>query len=123
MNGISNAEPSGPVDVSVIIPTYNRGSLITEAVESVLGQPALRVEVIVVDDGSNDDTLERLARYRDRIIIVQTNHGGAPHARNAGIKVARGRYVAFLDSDDRYLPHKLALQVAVLDRFPDVGLV
>lgn len=123
MNGIPNLEPSGPVDVSVIIPTYNRGSLITEAVESVLGQPVQRVEVIVVDDGSNDDTLERLAPYRDRIIIVQTNHGGAPHARNAGIKVARGRYVAFLDSDDRYLPHKLALQVAVLDRFPDVGLV
>jgi glycosyltransferase involved in cell wall biosynthesis len=120
---IPSALPSAPVDVSVIIPTYNRGSLITEAVESVLGQPVQRIEVIVVDDGSNDDTLERLAPYRDRITIVQANHGGAPHARNAGIKVAKGRYVAFLDSDDRYLPHKLALQVAVLDRFPDVGLV
>lgn len=120
---IANVEPSGPVDVSVVIPTYNRGSLITEAVESALGQSVPRVEVIVVDDGSNDDTLERLAPYHGRITIVQTNHRGAPHARNAGIKVARGRYVAFLDSDDRYLPHKLALQVAILDRFPGVGLV
>jgi glycosyltransferase involved in cell wall biosynthesis len=123
VNKFPSAGPSGPVDVSVIIPTYNRGSLITDAVESVLGQQVPRVEIIVVDDGSNDNTLQTLAPYRDRIIIVQTNHGGAPHARNAGIKVATGRYVAFLDSDDRYLPHKLAMQLAVLDRFPDVGLV
>jgi len=113
----------GPVDVSVIIPTYNRGAFIVEAVESVLAQTHHSVEVIVVDDGSTDDTLERLAPYRSDIIIVRTNHGGAPHARNAGMKVAKGKYVSFLDSDDRYLPHKLALQVQILDRFPDVGLV
>lgn len=112
-----------PVDVSVIIPTYNRGPFIVEAVESVLAQTYQNLEVIVVDDGSTDDTLTRLEPYRSNVIIVKTNHGGAPHARNAGMRVAKGQYVAFLDSDDRYLPHKLALQVQILDRFPDVGLV
>jgi glycosyltransferase involved in cell wall biosynthesis len=116
-------ERSAPVDVSVIIPTYNRGPLLIEAIDSVFAQTYKNVEVIVVDDGSSDDTLERLEPYRSKISIVNTNHGGAPHARNAGMKVAKGRYVAFLDSDDRYLPHKLALQVQILDRFPDVGAV
>lgn len=112
-----------PVDVSVIIPTYNRARLVVEAVESVLAQTYHNLEVIIVDDGSTDDTLERLEPYRSNISIVTTNHGGAAHARNAGMKVADGKYVAFLDSDDRYLPHKLALQVQILDRFPDVGMV
>lgn len=112
-----------PVDVSVIIPTYNRGPFLAEAINSVLAQTYQNVEVVVVDDGSSDDTLERLQPYGSKISIVTTNHGGAAHARNAGMKVAKGRYVAFLDSDDRYLPHKLALQVQILDQFPDVGLV
>lgn len=123
MSTLESGRPSGPVDVSVIIPTYNRGAFIAEAVESVLAQTWRSVEVIVVDDGSTDDTFARLEPYRANIVIVRTNHGGAPHARNAGMKVARGKYVAFLDSDDRYLPHKLALQIQILDRFPDVDLV
>lgn len=117
------AERNAPVDVSVIIPTYNRGSFITEAIDSVLTQTYQNVEVIVVDDGSSDDTLDRLQLYGSKISIVTTSHGGAAHARNSGMKVAKGKYVAFLDSDDRYLPHKLALQVQMLDRFSDVGLV
>lgn len=123
MNGDPSVGCDRGVDVSVVIPTYNRGSLATEAVESVLAQTYQGAEVIVVDDGSSDDTLERLEPYRSRISVVQTHHGGAAHARNAGMKVARGKYVAFLDSDDRYLPHKIALQVQVLDRFPEIGMV
>lgn len=123
MNTGQRSDLFGAVDVSVIIPTYNRGHFVVEAVESVLAQSYQSVEIIVVDDGSTDDTLDRLKPYSSNILIVKTNHGGAPHARNAGIKVARGKYVAFLDSDDRYLPHKLALQVQILDRFPDVDLV
>jgi GT2 family glycosyltransferase len=111
------------VDVSVIIPTYNRGAFIVEAIESVLAQTYPSVEIVVVDDGSTDDTLDRLAPYQSRLTLVNTNHGGAPHARNAGMLVAKGKYVAFLDSDDRYLAHKLAVQVQVLERFPDVGMV
>lgn len=123
MNTGQRSDLFGAVDVSVIIPTYNRGHFVVEAVESVLAQSYQSVEIIVVDDGSTDDTLDRLKPYSSNILIVKTNHGGAPHARNAGIKVARGKYVAFLDSDDRYLPHKLALQVQILNRFPDVGMV
>jgi len=112
-----------PVNVSVIIPTYNRGPFLGEAINSVLTQTYQNVEVIVVDDGSSDDTLDRLQPYGSRVSVVITNHGGAAHARNAGLKVAKGKYVAFLDSDDRYLPHKLELQVQILEKFPDVGLV
>lgn len=123
MNRAESPNASGSVEVSVIIPTFNRAAFISEAVESVLAQTCRSFEVIVVDDGSTDDTLARLEPYRSKITIVRTNHGGAPHARNAGMKVARGKYVAFLDSDDRYLPHKLALQIQILDRFQEVDLV
>lgn len=111
------------VDVSVIIPTYNRAGLVGEAIESVLCQTALPREIIVVDDGSTDDTLERLVPYESRVVVVKANHGGIAHARNEGMRKATGTYVAFLDSDDRYLPHKLAVQVRILERFPDVGMV
>lgn len=111
------------VDVSVIIPTYNRAGLVSEAIESVLKQTRPPREIIVADDGSTDDTLDRLERYGSTISIVRTHHGGAAHARNAGMRAAIGKYVCFLDSDDRYLPHKLALQVEILDRFPDIGMV
>lgn len=109
--------------VSVIIPTYNRGALIGEAIDSVLNQTHRELDIIVVDDGSDDDTVERLRAYGSSIRLVRTHHGGAAHARNAGVRAATGKYVAFLDSDDRYLPHKLALQVEVLERFSDIGLV
>jgi glycosyltransferase involved in cell wall biosynthesis len=111
------------VDVSVIIPTYNRARLVGEAIESVLCQTALPREIIVVDDGSTDDTLERLVPYESRVTVVKAKHGGIAHARNEGMRKATGTYVAFLDSDDRYLPHKLAVQVQILERFPDVGMV
>ncbi|MEZ5285769.1 MAG: glycosyltransferase family 2 protein [Vicinamibacterales bacterium] len=114
---------TGAPPVSVVIPTFNRADLVTEAVDSVLAQTLPGVEIIVVDDGSEDDTLKRLARYGNRVTCLQTAHGGPAHARNAGMRHARGRYIAFLDSDDRYDPWKLALQAAVLDRHPEVGLV
>src|SRR5205823_7200138 len=109
---------------SVIIPTFNRATLVLEAVESVLAQTYGNFELIVVDDGSTDDTVERLRRIVDRrLSIVTISHGGVSTARNAGIAVASGALISFLDSDDLWLPHKLASEVDFLVRHPEVGVV
>ena len=98
--------------VSVIIPTYNRAALLREAVASVLAQSYAALELIVVDDGSTDETAAALRSLRG-LRLVRQDHTGMPgQARNAGARVARGAYLAFLDSDDLWLPHKLAVQVA-----------
>lgn len=102
--------------VSAIIPTYNRARLVTDAVESILGQTYPEVEIIVVNDGSTDDTLSRLARYRGRTRIISQKNAGPAAARNRGIAAATGELVAFLDSDDVWLPEKLERQVAILER-------
>ncbi len=112
-----------PPTVSVIIPTYNRAHLIREALESVFSQTYRDYEVIVVDDGSTDNTREILASYRDRIHIVWQENQGISAARNRGILLARGKYLAFLDSDDRWLPEKLERQVSYLDQNSYMGLV
>lgn len=109
--------------VSVIIPTYNRAHLLPAALESVLSQSHPDVEVIVIDDGSTDDTKTVIQPFLDRIVYFETENGGPAHARNIGMRAATGRYIAFLDSDDRYLPGKLELQAAFMDSFPEVGLV
>jgi glycosyltransferase involved in cell wall biosynthesis len=102
--------------VTAIIPTYNRAHVICEAVESALGQTYAHIEVIVVDDGSKDDTLARLKQYGDRLhVIVQPNKGPAA-ARNVGIAAAQGEFIAFLDSDDLWLPEKTERQVDLLER-------
>jgi glycosyltransferase involved in cell wall biosynthesis len=113
---------AGPL-VSVIIPTYNCGRYITEAVESALAQRDVTVEVIVVDDGSTDDTAARLAPYRGRVQHFIQDNAGPGAARAVGQRAGRGEYLAFLDADDRWRPDKLALQVAYLRAHPDVGLV
>ncbi len=102
--------------VSTIIPTYNRAHIICEAVESALGQTYPNTEIIVVDDGSKDDTVERLKRYGDRIRILSQANAGPAAARNRGIEASRGELVAFLDSDDIWLPEKIQQQVSLLAR-------
>ncbi len=109
--------------VSVVITTYNRERYVVEAVESVLRQTLDDRELIVVDDGSTDDTQGVLAPYLNRISYVRTRHRGPAHARNVGLELAQGEYVCLLDSDDRCHPARLALQAAVLDARPDVSLV
>jgi glycosyltransferase involved in cell wall biosynthesis len=109
---------------SVIVPTFNRASLVLEAVQSVLAQTYTRLELIVVNDGSTDDTVERLRRVVDpRLSVVTVAHGGVSAARNAGLAVATGTLVSFLDSDDLWLPDKLAIELDFLRRHPDIGLV
>ena len=109
--------------VSVIIPTYNRGYCISESIDSVLAQTFTDYEILVVDDGSTDDTRERLRAYEDRVRYLWQPHGNAASARNEGLRHARGRYVAWLDSDDTWLPFKLDLQLRVLEQFPDAQIV
>lgn len=112
------------VQVSVIIPTYNRADMVGDAIQSVLDQTYGDWELIVVDDGSTDDTRAVVARFNDsRIRYIHQENRGLPAARNTGIRAAQGAYIAFLDSDDCFLPQKLAWQAAALDAGPDVGLV
>lgn len=107
--------------VSVVIPAYNAAGFIRRAVDSVLAQTWPRRDIIVVNDGSTDDTLRELATYRDKIRIIDKPNGGLPQARNSGIRAATGEYIAFLDADDRWLPEKLARQVEILVADPEVG--
>jgi glycosyltransferase involved in cell wall biosynthesis len=102
----------GAACVSVIIPTYNRAGILCEAVRSVLAQTLRDLRLIVVDDGSTDDTLRRLGEFADsRLSCLPLEHRGMPgRARNAGAAAAEGRYLAFLDSDDLWLPEKLERQ-------------
>ena len=111
--------------VSVIIPTYNRAHYLGEAIESILNQDIrdCRIEIIVVDDGSTDNTQEVLRKYGNSVRYIFQDHRGAGPARNRGIDEATGEWVAFLDSDDRWLPEKLTLQFKVLDAFPDYDAI
>jgi glycosyltransferase involved in cell wall biosynthesis len=113
--------PDSPL-VSVIVPCYNRTELVKDALRSV-AEPGLEVEILVVDDGSTEDVRGALAGLGSAVRYLRTEHGGAAHARNAGMRAARGAYVAFLDSDDVYLPGKLGLQAAFMEAHREVGLV
>jgi len=105
--------------ISVIIPTYNRGPMLKEAIDSVLTQDYPNFELIVVDDGSTDDTLKILRLYGQCLTFIQQNNRGVSAARNAGISAASGRYIAFLDSDDLWLPQKLTRQVQFFNLRPE----
>lgn len=101
--------------VSIILPVYNRCDCVAEAIESVLNQSYGHYELIVVDDGSTDDTSRVLSQYEDRISIIYQPNMGAAAARNAGIRAAKGEYIAFIDSDDLWAPKHLAKHVETLD--------
>lgn len=109
--------------VSVLIPTYNRRDYVVSAIESVLAQDFTDHELIVVDDGSTDDTADLLRPYASAIRLIRTANQGPALARNVGMQAARGDYIAFLDSDDLYYPYKLGLQAALLEAFPHIGMV
>ncbi|MDJ0986715.1 MAG: glycosyltransferase [Desulfobacterales bacterium] len=105
--------------VSVIIPTYNRDWIVAEAIDSVLAQDFSDYELLVVDDGSEDRTAEILAAYGDNITVLHQSNKGVSAARNCGIAAAAGRLIAFLDSDDLWLPQKLSTQVKFFSDHPD----
>lgn len=109
--------------VSVIIPSYNRGDLLGDAIESVLAQSLPPHEVIVIDDGSSDDTEGAIARYADRIRFIRQPNAGVGAARNRGVCEASGQWVAFLDSDDCWLPHFIADCAAAARADPAAAVV
>jgi glycosyltransferase involved in cell wall biosynthesis len=110
--------PKKPL-VSVIIPTYNRGWIVKEAIDSVLDQDFTDYELIVVDDGSDDNTPEIVAGYGGAITILHQSNKGVSSARNCGVAAASGQLIAFLDSDDLWLPGKLSTQVKFFKDHPD----
>ncbi len=107
--------------VSVIIPTYNRGQLLAGTLDSVYAQTRRALEVIVVDDGSEDDKVAQVCAFYDHLVYHRTAHRGAGAARNAGLAIACGEYVAFLDSDDQWQPRFLEHMTAALDDAPGTG--
>ncbi len=116
--------PAGSPRVSVILPTHNRVGFLIEAIESVLHQSFADLELIVVDDGSSDETPAAVSRIADpRVRLLRQDHRGVGAALNAGLAASRGQYIARIDDDDAWLPHLLATEVPVLDGHPAVGLV
>jgi len=115
----TNASPL----VSAIIPAYNSGTALIEAVESVLAQTYPNIEIIVVDDGSSDDTEAAMKQYHDRLTYIRQPNRGSAAARNRGIENARGELLAFLDADDTWRPEKIQLQVDYLQAHPEIGIL
>ncbi len=109
-------------DISVIIPVYNHGNYLGQALESVLGQSYSVSEIIVVDDGSTDDSVA-VAKKFSGVTVLKKAHGGIAMARNAGLQQARGAFIAFLDADDLWHRDKLKLQMEVLGRDTDLDMV
>jgi glycosyltransferase involved in cell wall biosynthesis len=113
-----------PQRVSVIIPTFNRSNLLPETIQSVIDQTFTAFEIVVVDDGSTDNTEQAIQHIQDeRLICIRQPHSGLPAvARNTGLRHAQAEYIAFIDSDDLWLKEKLSTQVCYMDSHPKLGL-
>ena len=109
--------------VSVIMPTFNRADTIRRAIRSVQAQTFADSELIVVDDGSTDNTVALIEGCDPRLKLIRQRNQGTAGARNTGLRASAGSYIAFLDSDDEWLPHHLALCVGFLEAFPDEQFV
>jgi glycosyltransferase involved in cell wall biosynthesis len=109
--------------VSVVIPSFNHARFLRECIDSVLAQQPAPLEVIVVDDGSSDGSLDILRGYGSRIVLLQQHNGRQARARNLALARARGEWLAFLDSDDRWRPGRLALALAAFAAQPQAALV
>ncbi len=104
--------------ISVIIPTFNRQNSVVEAIQSVLDQGDFDLEIIVVDDGSTDNTRDSVDQFADECLYIFRANGGPAAARNTGLKLAQGEIIAFLDSDDLWLPGKLKRDLELFEKFP-----
>ena len=121
--GNGEASVRAKVSVSVIIPTYNYARFLPRAIESVLNQTCQDFEIIVVDDGSTDNTKEVLMPFMGRIRYIYEDNRGISGARNRGIRESKGTYIAFLDSDDTWASEKLAVQLNIFKNNNHIGLI
>ena len=110
--------------VSVVIPAYNAAQYVSEAIESALAQTYQNQEIIIVDDGSNDNTFELVSnKFGEKVTLLKQKNAGPSSARNRGIMTSRGEYIAFLDADDLWLANKISEQVGLMEKYLDVGMV
>jgi len=119
----TNPERRNEFEWSVVIPTYNRARYLPDAINSALQQDCDSLQILIIDDGSTDDTEQVLARFGDRITYVKQPNQGAATARNHGLRLARGRYISFLDSDDVWLPDKMSREREVFDTYEEVDAI
>ena len=122
--GTSNFDPLHPADsVSVVVPVYNGARYIAETLHSILGQTVRPFEVIVVNDGSTDNTVSVVEEFGDSVAVISIPNSGVPTARNTGASQATGNWLAFCDSDDLWLPTKLEKQLRLASEAPDIQYV
>jgi glycosyltransferase involved in cell wall biosynthesis len=118
-----NTGCQSPHRISVIVPSFNSAEFIADGIRSILNQTYPAYEIIVVDDGSTDNTAAVLLAFGDGIQCIYQENRGPAAARNAGIRIARGDYICFLDADDLWLPNKLQVQLDFMEQHPDIALV
>jgi glycosyltransferase involved in cell wall biosynthesis len=109
--------------VSIVIPAHNSGTYIAPALDSILAQKYRPIEILVVDDGSTDSTVQMVRGYAPEVRVIEQEQRGHPAARNTGIRAASGEFLAFLDHDDLWSPDKLELQLSTFERNPEIDLV
>jgi glycosyltransferase involved in cell wall biosynthesis len=123
INSSERASAVKAMTVSVIVPTFNRAHCIGECLESLLVQTVPPLEIVVIDDGSEDGTADVLARYGDRIRYVRKENGGKPRAVNLGLSLAQGALIWIFDDDDVALPDAIERRLEVLEAKPGIGFV
>ena len=113
--------------VSIVIPTFNRAAYLRRALDSIVAQTFIDWEIVLIDDGSTDETPSIADEYaqllHERFIYIRQDNHGSSHARNSGIEASSGKFIAFLDSDDEYLAHKLQRQMELFTKCPELGMV
>jgi len=109
--------------VSIIIPTYNYGIYLSTAIQSCLNQAYKPIEIIIVDDGSTDNTKDLVKEFKDSVIYFFQKNSGVSAARNKGLELAKGNYLAFLDSDDYLTNDSIEVKMEILRKYPDIGIV